>query len=80
MPGRRFQKVIIAVQTKDRVDLAIPIDYQLKQRVKIPEINREGIVTAIMLETSGVMYHIRYFDNGKPETVWFYNHELLRIG
>ena len=56
------------------------IDFKLKftvgDRVKIVELNRPGRVLGVYLCDTGLMFQVRYFDNGKAETVYFYPDEL----
>jgi hypothetical protein len=56
--------------------MTIELKFQLRQRVKIKELNREGVVNGIMIDDSGICFRVRYFDNGSLQTVWFYDFEL----
>lgn len=54
----------------------IDCKFNLKERVRIPELNREGVVTALMIYDAGLSVRVRYFDHGKAESTWFYPDEL----
>lgn len=60
--------------------VTVPLDFSLGDRVRIPAIERNGRVIAIYISDSGVQYQVRYFDDGKPQVVYFYHDELKFSG
>lgn len=49
------------------------------KRVKITELDREGLVTEINITKTGFRFLVRYFDKAEMNTVWFITEELERI-
>lgn len=52
------------------------IKYKLKDKVRIKEIDRAGVITAILIDLAGTMYNVRYFDNAQANSVYFYDFEI----
>lgn len=56
--------------------MKIEMKFDIKERVGINELEREGVVKEIRFADSGGMYRVRYFDKGEANDVWFYEEEL----
>ena len=50
--------------------------YAIKDKVHITDIHRFGVVLAIYISETGTQYSVRYFDDAKPQTIYFYESEL----
>jgi len=50
--------------------------FEVLQAVNIIELDRPGLVLAIFIDSGGIQYHVRYFQNGEAKTVYFYGFEL----
>lgn len=50
--------------------------FDLKAKVIIREIQRPGVVEALMIDFLGVQYRVTYWDNSKRESVWIGADEL----
>ena len=48
----------------------------LHDRVRITELETNGIVVGIYISETGTQYQVRYFYNGDAKTVYFYADEL----
>jgi len=53
--------------------------FNLLDKVKIPELELEGIVTTIWAVEKGITYNVRYFWEGKVHEAYFYDWELELI-
>ena len=58
--------------------MTLETEYNIQDRVHIVELNRDGVVIGFFIDGDGLQYRVRYFDNGKPETVYFFISELIR--
>jgi len=56
------------------------IEFDLRDRVRITELEREGTVVSIWITECGVQYQVRYFDNAEARTVYFFEDELTLVG
>jgi hypothetical protein len=56
--------------------MTIETKYNLGNRVRIKELNRDGTVLGFCIDADGLTYRTRYFDGGKPEIVYFLDKEL----
>ena len=54
----------------------ITVDFHVEQKVKIPELGRDGVVLAIFVDGGGIQYKVRYFYDGQAREVYFYKWEL----
>lgn len=52
------------------------IKFDLEQRVTITELQRPGVVVGISIESRGIQYEVRYFDNSEARQVYFFEWEL----
>lgn len=50
--------------------------FDLKQLVKINEINKNGRIVAIYISETGNQFSVRYFIEGVAHTNYFYEEEL----
>lgn len=50
--------------------------FNLKDRVKVKEINRPGVITGLLFDDSGDQYRVQYWDNACRKTEWLYTFEL----
>lgn len=50
--------------------------FSLHDRVRIEELDRSGRVIAILQDTDGFAYRMRYFINSEPRNEYFYSDEL----
>jgi len=53
--------------------------FKLHDKVKLPkEILKDisGVITLISIEDTGIQYKVRYFWEGKPQEIYFYEWEL----
>lgn len=57
---------------------SMPVDYRPGDKVKIPELNRDGRVVGIYIGKQATEYQVRYFDNGDAKTTYFLPEELER--
>ena len=56
--------------------MKITTKYSIGQDVKIIPLERPGTIQAIYIGPQRLEYSIRYFDNAKPETIYFQEHEI----
>lgn len=54
----------------------IDLDFDLKQKVIVTEIQRPGRIDMIQIDNLGITYRVALWDNGKRETVWLYADEI----
>ena len=54
----------------------IKTTFSIKDKVRINELSVTGRILAVYVTAIGVSYSVRYFDNGKVDTVYFYEDEL----
>jgi len=54
-------------------------DFSIGNRVKIPDLETNGVVISIWITAKGVKYEVRYFANSEPKEVYFYSEELKLI-
>lgn len=54
----------------------ILLNFKIKDKVCINELEIPGIIKRIQIEESGILYEVRYFYNGEAHGVWFYEEEL----
>lgn len=59
--------------------MTIESPFSLRQRVHIIPLNLDGIVWSIWLGEDGLQINVRYFYNGKAETVYFSTDELTAV-
>ena len=59
--------------------MKIVTKFNINQKVNIPEIKIQGVVQSIWILPQGIKYEVRYFDNAKVNTVFFFEHELSEI-
>lgn len=52
--------------------------FRLRDKVKIPELEKTGRIVAIFITEKGVRYEVRYFDNAAAKEVYFYEDELIK--
>jgi len=50
--------------------------YSRGDKVWIPELKINGRVKSVWIGDAGVQYNVRYFHDGKADTVYFYEDEL----
>lgn len=50
--------------------------FNLKDKVIINEVQRPGVVEALMVDFLGPQYRVYYWDNGERKTVWLSADEL----
>ena len=50
--------------------------YEIDDKVHIIPLNRPGRVVTIWITRHGIQYEVRFFDNAKMESVYFYADEL----
>jgi hypothetical protein len=55
------------------------VKFDLKQKVRITELERNGIVNGIFIGLNGIEYKVRYFDNCESKEVYFYEFELEKV-
>jgi len=51
-------------------------DFELATKVNIIELDRVGVIIGISINTFGVRYEVRYFDNGQSYSTIFFPFEL----
>lgn len=51
-------------------------DFNLLDTVNITELQRPGIILEINIDTTGIQYRVRYFDDGDAKYVYFFSNEL----
>ena len=56
--------------------MTVEFRFNIHDRVRIPELDRSGLVLALYVSETGKQYSVRYFDNGKAETVYLYESEI----
>ena len=52
------------------------LEYKLKDQILIKELQRPGVVQAVILDSLGLQYQIRYWDNSSRECVWLFGDEI----
>jgi len=58
------------------------LKFILGEKIRLPEsVHKElyGIIIAIFIDSGGIQYKVRYFWESKPQEVYFYDNELLKI-
>lgn len=58
------------------VRLIIEFEFEISDKVKIPELETTGFVISIWVTAKGIKYEVRYFANSEPKEVYFYSEEL----
>lgn len=53
--------------------------FELEQRVRIKELDIQGVIKAVFMARRGWEYEVRYFHEGKAELVYFFEEELELI-
>ena len=56
--------------------MKINLEFNIRDKVKIIELNVKGRVISIWITEQGIKYEVRYFDEEKAKTVYFYSDEL----
>jgi translation elongation factor P/translation initiation factor 5A len=56
------------------IDAFLPRD-----RVNIPDMEINGIVTQVKITTDGIKYCVRYIQEGSIYEYWFYDFEVKRV-
>ena len=56
--------------------MTLELDFNIKDRVEIEDLNTKGKVKSIWITETGVKYEIRYFMNGSVKEDYFYADEL----
>lgn len=51
-------------------------EYKLKQRVRLIDIDRTGLIEAILTDSDGVSYRVRYWDQCERKVVWVWPDEI----
>lgn len=59
--------------------MKIETKYDIKDKVKILELERSGYITAIYIGRGYYQYYVRYFDKCEAKDVYFYEQELQKI-
>ena len=60
--------------------MKIVTKFNINQKVNIPEIKIKGVIQSVwILSNNSIKYEVRYFDNAKVNTVFFFEHELSEI-
>jgi hypothetical protein len=53
--------------------------FKICDEVFIEELQRRGRVISIWITECGIKYEVRYFDEAKIQTVYFYENEIAHI-
>jgi len=53
--------------------------FQLKDKVKIIDLDWKGIIISILINDLGVKYNVRYFYNGDAKEIYFFEEELQKV-
>ena len=53
--------------------------FDLKDKVRIKELNRPGIITGLLLESEGEFYRVCYWDSYSRKSEWMYSFELEKV-
>lgn len=56
--------------------MKIETKYNLARKIWINEIERPGTIKEILIDSFGVQYSVRYFNDGVAKTVYFFENEL----
>ena len=57
--------------------MAIKTAYNLKDRVNIPELKNNGVITGFFIDDNTfIQYQVRYFKDNVAQTTYFYDFEL----
>lgn len=59
--------------------ITVIYEYSIGDKVKVVELNCIGKITSLWTCTQGNEYEVRYFYNGKAESVYFYANELSKV-
>lgn len=54
----------------------VEFKYDRGARVKITDIGMTGRIDALLLEATGEMYRVVYWNDGTRNSVWMYDYEL----
>lgn len=54
----------------------IKTKFDMHQSVKIPELSCKGRIRCISIDSDGLQYRVRYFDQAEAKDVWFYEGEI----
>ena len=57
----------------------IKLQYGIGVRVRVKELDRRGVVIAVLLDRYGTRYDVRYFDKAEAREVYFFEDELEPI-
>lgn len=57
----------------------VTLQFSLRQRVKVKDIDRTGVVTAAMLDGDGWSYRVAYWDNSQRRSEWLLDFELEAV-
>lgn len=53
--------------------------FDITDKVRITQLNVDGVVKSIWITERGVQYEVRYFDEGSAKQVYFYPDELKKV-
>jgi hypothetical protein len=61
---------------ENTVKQLVEFEFEFQQEVTIKQIETKGHVIARMQDSTGIQYHIAYWNNGERKTEWMYRWEL----
>ena len=56
----------------------IQFDFKIHDKVRIIEIDRNGIVDGMCVDSLGKMYRVAYWNDGSRHSAWMYANEIKR--
>lgn len=57
----------------------LELKFKLRDKVYIHELQLSGVVVGVYISDSGLQYQVRYFDDAKPQTNYFYEDEVEAV-
>ena len=57
----------------------VTLQFSLKQRVRVKDINRTGVVTGITIDGEGLTYRVVYWDNSQRRSEWLFDFEIEEL-
>ena len=59
--------------------MGMHFQYDLKDDVYIIHLQVSGKIVSILVTETGIKYEVRYFDNAKVQSVYFYDDEIRNL-
>ena len=63
-------------KTEHLMKRSMKLGFLVGDLVRIHELNKNGVVTSILITNGKICYDVRYFDNAEARNVYFYEDEI----